>query len=257
MRIFIATLAALVSVSAFSKEIRMAPPSKAAPLSLPVTQAVAQKSLTFLNPAQGWSIDGKQKVEFDAKLWKKEALSDGSEIYNFVGKQGEKEDQKRVILREGENLSSISSFRLLKDKGKTEIHEESASVVFHKGDLYAVTQCRDENTKDGRNCLTVTRQICGFVTEPAKELPKSISDQLKVIEVRALATILTLRGPDHQLENLAKHGNRLGLKNPLQTTKGKLTAKDEKLVSKVREEARSICQSANLLPTDKVVAGTD
>jgi hypothetical protein len=256
MRIFIALLAALISYAAFAVEMKKEAPTKAprTPASQAVEKSVIDKALTFLNPALGWSVNAKQKVDFDDKIWSKEALSDGSEIYKMVATPAGVEEEKRVILRDGENVSSITSFALSKDEKKKTVHEESASVIFHKGSLYAVTQCRDENDKAGRNCLTVTRELCSYVAKPATEFPKVVGDQLKVLEVRALATILALRGADHQLENMAKHGNRLGLKNPLQTTKGKLTAKDAKFVEKVRGEARAICQASNLDSDSKAVA---
>ncbi len=259
MRIFIALLAALISFAAFAVEMKSemkkeAPSTLKKIVQLPVDKAIVDKALGFLNPAVGWSVNAKQKVDFDNRIWSKEALSDGSEIYKMVATPAGVEEEKRVILRDGENLSSITSFSLNKDSKKKTVHEESASVIFHKGALYAVTQCRDENDKAGRNCLTVTREVCAYVAKPAAQFPKVIGDQLKVLEVRALATILALRGADHQLQNMANHGNRLGLKHPLQTTKGKLTAKDTKFVEKVRAEARSICQASNLDSDNKTVA---
>jgi hypothetical protein len=88
----------------------------------------------------------------------------------------------------------------------------------------------------------------------ADTFPKKVADQLKVLEVRAIATILAMRGPEHQLDNLAKHGNRLGLNNPLQTTKGKLTSKDVKVVDQAKNVARQICQAAHLADPMKAVA---
>lgn len=257
MRIFIAVLAALISFVAFAEEMKKeaTPSADRKAQELPVDKSIVDKALTFLNPTRGWSVNANQKVDYDEKIWSKESLADGSEIYKMVATPVGVEEQKQVVLRAGENLSSITSFALVKDAKKKTVHEQSASVLFHKGALYSVTQCRDENDKNGRNCLTVTRELCSYVTPPEKEVfPVMLAAQLKVLEVRALATILAIRGPDHQLENIAKHGNKLGLKNPLQTTKGKLTAKDAKLAAKVRGEALAICQAANLNSGNKSVA---
>lgn len=212
-------------------------------ISAPVPKPTVEKALAFLNPAKGWSVNATQRVDFDQKLWTREALGDGSEIFSYQAAKSKEEEQKRAILRDGENLSSISSYQLAPAKKGAKIQEErSASVVFHKGDLFAVTQCRDDGTKLGRNCITVTPDVCEYVKEEEpKEFPKKVSEQLKVLEIRALATILTLRGTNHQLENVARHGNRLGLNNPLQTTKGKLISKNKDLVKRVKADAKALC----------------
>lgn len=220
------------------------PNSKAERVSQPIAQPTIERALAFLNPAKGWSVNASQKVEFDQKIWAREALSDGSEIFSLQTR-AQDEEQKRAILRDGENVSSISSYQLEPaKKGKKNQEERSASVVFFKGDLFAITQCRDDGTKLGRNCLTVTPDVCEYVKQAAAaeaEVPSKVSEQLKVLEIRALATILTLRGPNHQLENVARHGNRLGLNNPLQTTKGKLISKNKDLVKRVKADAQSLC----------------
>lgn len=208
----------------------------------PIAAGEISRALSLLAPADGWSLKPDQKTEFDTRSWALEALADGSEIFTFKGKTPE---QKRAVLRDKGNLSSVSAYTL-QSLGKKDQREDSASVVFHKGRLYALTKCTDNGGADGRDCLTVTRQVCEFVKEPAVEFPKKLSDELKVIEVRALATILTLRGADHQLENVSKHGNRLGLKDPLQTTKGKLTAKDKAKAVAAHKRAKELCEIADL-----------
>ncbi len=207
----------------------------------PAAAAEIDRALKLLNPAPGWSIKADQKVEFDARDWSLETLADGSEIFTFKGRA---QEQKRVILRDNGQLSSISAYTLA--AGAKPAREESSSVVFHKGRVHALTKCTDAGGKEGRDCLTVTPGVCEYVNGPALGFPAKLSEELKVLEVRALATILTLRGADHQLENVSRHGSRLGLKDPLQTTKGKLSGKDKSAAGKARERARDLCRAAAL-----------
>lgn len=239
MRRMLLVSTALLSLSAVAAQESPVSPS------LPVPKSAVEKALLFLNPAKGWSVNSTQKVDFDQKLWTREALADGSEIFSYQTAKVSEEEQKRAILRDGENLSSISSYQLAPlKKGKKAQEERSASVVFLKGDLFAITQCRDDGTKLGRNCITVTPDVCDYIkAEQTVEVPSKVSEQLKVLEIRALATILTLRGTSHQLENVARHGNRLGLNNPLQTTKGKLISKNKDLVRRVKTDAKALCSA--------------
>lgn len=214
--------------------------------SLPVEPAEIQHALSLLPPTKGWSIGDKQRVAADSQLWSTETLEDGSEIFTARASSAELE-HKRVILRDGANVSSISFYILTKSKSsRGPAHEESASIVFHKGRLHALTKCSDNGDKSGRDCLTVSRLVCGFVKAPEADLPKALNDELKVLEVRALATILTLRGAEHQLENVSRHGGRMGLKDPLQTTKGKLTAKDGGKRARALDRARELCRLSKL-----------
>ncbi|MCM2283106.1 MAG: hypothetical protein NDI61_14785 [Bdellovibrionaceae bacterium] len=241
---FCAALLAL-SVPALSVKAHGAGPSTVEP----ATPDDLRHALTLLTPAKGWSIASDQHAVFDAKLWSREALNDGSEIFTaqMDGKSAPSDaspvsEQKRVILRDGTNLSSVSAYALTREKTGA-LTEASSSIVFHKGRLYALTRCEDQGGAKGRDCLTVTRQLCEYARAPG-EMPTRLSDELKVIEVRALATILALRGPDHQLENVARHGSRMGLKDALQTTKGKFLAKKKEIQSKALARARSLCELA-------------
>ncbi len=248
---------ALASTTAKVSENSVLAPRQS-PTDIPSSRlALAQ---TFLSPTKGWAINATGLVEFDANLWDVEKLEDGSEIY--TGKSSAKNNgvkvamkpeiqpiQKRVVLRDGPTVSSISTFILTPAKStgvSTQLHEQSASVIFLKGDLFGVTQCNDKGDKGGRDCLTVTKKTCDFIKNPATVLPETLSKELKTIEVRALSTILTLRGADHQLENLARLGNRMGLKNPEQTTKGKLTAKHKAHRHQTLSKVAALCKSAQL-----------
>lgn len=219
---------------------------------IPIAGDELQRALSLLTPATGWSITPDQKAAFDTKLWNLESLTDGSEIFTLLEPKPSVE-QKRVILRDKGVLSSVSAYTL-DPLQKGAMKEQSSSVVFHKGRLYALTQCSDNGDKAGRDCLTVTKNVCEFVNQPQRELPAKVSDELKVVEVRALATILTLRGVNHQLENVAKHGNRMGLKDPMQTTKGKLIAKDQAKAKSTRQRALELCRTAALNRDDAKIA---
>lgn len=227
------------------------PATHLAPTANKIAPEQLERGAHFLTATTGWNLNKNEQIEFDQRLWSLEKLSDGSEIYTLKADLANNPREKRVVLRAGSSLSSISSYILkpMKTKGNRLLKstaEEAASVLFHQGALYAVTQCHDRGDNRGRDCLTASRNVCEFVRNPKSELPKHVTEELKVLEVRALATILALRGAEHQLDNLARFGDRMGLKDALQTTRGKLTAKDAMARSKAIQQARALCHETAL-----------
>ncbi len=115
-----------------------------------ISPELLQRAQTFLIPAKGWSLRDDGKVDFDPTICNVEKLEDGSEIY--LSKEAKKEahspSQKRVVLRDGKVVSSVSAFVLSELKknrtANAEPSEQSSSVIFLKGDLFGITQCHDE-----------------------------------------------------------------------------------------------------------------
>ena len=162
-----------------------------------------------------------------------------------------------AIIR-SQTTSSIESFTAYSLRANTSTAgtkpETSASVFFESGKLKAFTICEDAGGKDslGRTCVTATPKLC----ENLKKSDAIQTDTLKAVdtfEMRAIATILTLRGPDHQLDNVVRTGNRLGLKSAMQTTKGQLLALS-KQIAKDATDAANV--SATAIATAELSDGT-
>jgi hypothetical protein len=159
-------------------------------------------------------------LDFAKTDWKTDMQPDGTQLltYTVQDKKTKKVPEARAaVLRSKEGaLESMTTYALSPN--------EDASTVFFSGkSLAAYSLCEDRGEKEiGRVCVTATPKLCKAVTE-GKVTPE-IMKEMDVFEMRALAILLTLRGPDHQLENVVKSGNRLGLKSALQTTKGQLLA---------------------------------
>lgn len=189
--------------------------------------------------------DGKLVVDKSKWLSSKEA--DGTEL--LTSKIKEPAEARIAVIR-SQTTSNIESFTAYSLKGAGIIsgtkQESSASVFFDNGKLKAFTICEDSGSKDsiGRTCVTATPRLC----ENLKKSDPIEADTLKAVdtfEMRAIATILTLRGADHQLDNVVRTGNRLGLKSSLQTTKGQLMAFSKQIAQDIAaQEAEKSTQVA-------------
>ena len=162
------------------------------------------------------SADG--KIEADSSKWKIEHDGDSTDL--LTSKSG---DETRIAAMKNADgaIESFTSY-VLKNAKKS---ESDTTVFFDKGKMTAYTTCEDTGAKDslGRVCVTATPQLCQSLKKGDGVEVETLK-QTDLFEMRALAAILTLRGPDHQLENVVKSGNRLGLKSGLQTTKGQIYA---------------------------------
>jgi hypothetical protein len=165
-------------------------------------------------PAQ-LQINSSGLSEYDKKSWKIEKQNDGTELYTFISKP---EAAAAIIRNSSGDLESMTTYKL-SSKGT----EESGTLFFEHGSVRSYTTCEDRGEKEiGRVCVTATPDLCHALKASAVH-PEEMK-QMDGFEMRALAILLTLRGSDHQLDNMAKSGNRLGLKSALQTTKGQLVA---------------------------------
>jgi len=217
-------------------------PSPTATASLS-TESIKQ-GLSTLEKPKGWNVNPNQKVEFDKNLWTIETLSDGTEIYTLktqaLRKPSSVSVQKIVVLRDRDQLSSIT--QMIADRPH---RERATSVLFFKNRLYAITKCFDLGDRLGRQCLSATEKTC------PNPLATINDPELKQAEVRAVTTLLTIRGTDHQLQNLARFGTPSGLKDPLQTTRGKLSSEKHRdaAVHQIKDLCRAIASSGSTVST--------
>ncbi|RYZ75757.1 MAG: hypothetical protein EOP05_06980, partial [Proteobacteria bacterium] len=166
------------------------------------------------------SVSEAGDLKFDTAVWSSAKQPDGTLLLTFT--QADKKTKKvpearAAVLRSKEGvLESMTSY-------ESKTTEEATTVFFDGKTVSAFVSCENRNGKDiGRVCVTATPKLCKAVGEGA--VTPDIVKEMDSFEMRSLAILLTLRGPDHQLENVVKSGNRLGLKSALQTTKGQLLA---------------------------------
>lgn len=158
-------------------------------------------------------------VSFQKSQWSLEHDQDGTELFQA---RKIKAQAARLKGKDGKTEALISY--VLKPKKKSSI-ESSSALFFENGRLAVLTLCEElsQPPKIGRVCITANADVCASLRSE-KDVSQESFKKIEAYETRALASILTLRGSDHQLDNMLATGNRLGLKNPLQTTKGQLRA---------------------------------
>lgn len=168
------------------------------------------------------SITDDGSLKADASKWKIEKEADGTEL--LTSKKNS--DVRIAAIKSKDGLESFTYYSLQSAPKSSSVKpEESGSLLFQKGKLTSYTACEDTAAKDsiGRVCVTATPKLCQTLKK-AEAVGPEIMKEMDVAEMRSLAIILTLRGPDHQLDNVVRFGNRLGLKSALQTTKGQIIA---------------------------------
>ncbi len=163
----------------------------------------------LLSPPARLFVNEKGSTEYDKKSWSVEPQSDGTELYTLK----KKPEIKAAVLRSTSGtLESVTTYKL--DHG-----EESGTLFYESGTLKAYTTCADRK-EVGRVCLTATPRLCAAMKD--QNISSDVMKEMDEYEMKSLSFLLNLRGSDHQLENMAKSGNRLGLKTALQTTQGQL-----------------------------------
>jgi hypothetical protein len=199
-----------------------------------------QRGQAFLPPTSGLQILDNGKIQVDQKKWDRETELGGTEIFSYKRTSADPKqlEDKAVIVRNGAELASIASYELGRKSHPGEI---SSSIEFSNGQIASVTQCEDK-IKPGRSCLTVNSPLCSAL-ERKQPISNEVMGKLERTEVHALALILTLRGSDHQMENLASTGNRFGIRSKNQTTKGQIGMDD------ARKTLRHLCQISGLSPS--------
>lgn len=189
----------------------------------------------LLQPALELSIDAKGAVKADPANWKLERENDGTVLY--TAKKGSESRVAEMRTKAGD-LESLTSYALKTNgKDKNQKSELASSVFFKGGEITAFTSCKDQGDKNsvGRVCVTATENLCQTLKK-GEPLNGEVLKEIDSYEMRSLALILTLRGPDHQLDNMVRSGNRLGLNSALQTTKGQLIT----LAKQVAAEAQAL-----------------
>ncbi len=163
------------------------------------------------------AILARGKVDYEKKSWSEEKQPDGTQLLTYKAKP---EARVAIMRAKSGALETLSAFQMKSSKS-----ESSVSVAFDKDLMTAFTSCEEGESKNspGRVCVTATPKLCQSL-KSGSGLDADILKEMDTAEMKALATILTLRGSDHQLDNMVKSGNRLGLKSALQTTKGQLIA---------------------------------
>lgn len=159
------------------------------------------------------------QLSFQKTQWERVFDSDGTELLS-----AKKEKARAALMRDKDGKPEALISYKLTQKGKSE-RESSNALFFESGKLTAVTTCEQiEKARDlGRVCVTATPALCTDL-RAGKGIDTQSLEQTEKYETRALASILTLRGPDHQLDNMIATGNKLGLKSSLQTTRGQILA---------------------------------
>ncbi len=183
-----------------------------------------------------WEVTPNGAIEFDKNIWTASKDDEGSEVFVLKKPVGATEQKRTVIRNDDQSIRTISEYRLVDNK------ETFWFVFFLDQQLAAATTCTDRTADGLRSCTTAIPAVCkslpiGKSTEWT--LPKSIVPDVDLVEKRALATVITMRGETHQVENMAKTGNLIGLKNKMQTTRGRLTAAPVK--SEFIEETAALC----------------
>ena len=175
---------------------------------------------------QPLSFTSRGTIDTDSSKWSKNKDEEGTDLY--TAKTGD--ETKAAAMKNSDGaLEAFMSYTLKKESADQEAKkpgtETSSAVFFSNGLLTAFTSCQDDTDKPpiGRICITATTKLCQGLRSGEGVTPEALTE-VESFETRALAGILTLRGSDHQLENVVKSGNRLGLKSGLQTTKGQLMA---------------------------------
>lgn len=196
--------------------------TSAAALSAPLD---FESSLKLIQFPSSPAIDSHGKVKLADPRWKTEHDHEGTAI--LTAKSG---DARLAILHESgkDAVEGLVSYRLKARAKHTKSSDEISSGLFFKnGKLVAHCSCEDHSATQkkmpGRICVTATEKLCQSLRTGFNIAPETLTE-VDTFETRALASILTLRGSDHQLDNVINSGNRLGLKSALQTTKGQLIA---------------------------------
>jgi hypothetical protein len=195
-----------------------------------------------------WEVKPDGKISFDKEVWSATKDVEGSEVYTLKktaarpnsGAKNEIEQKRTVIRNEDQTVRTVSEYRIENKK------ETYWFVFFLDQKLAAATTCSDKTPDGLRECVTAIPSVCKSLPKNrATEwtLPKAVIPDVDLVEKRALATVLTMRGEEHQVENMAKTGNLIGLKHKLQTTRGRLStspvkANDIKEVAQLCDRAR-------------------
>ena len=202
-----------------------------------------EPGLAAISDSPDWSVPARGPTRFSRSKWTREDEGSGVEMFSRKPARAAAAEEKRVVMRDGDSLSSAGRYALFTGSSA---REESAAVMADDVGWASYTQCEDRGA--GRVCATVTPEICGKMKSDQVELDEKDFAGLEKSETRAIALILAMRGSEHQLDNVVRYGNRMGLKDPAQTTKGRLMRAAD--YPEFPKELRSACSKmASATPT--------
>ena len=177
------------------------------------------ESSRFIKLPLALSRDG--KLNYKTENWKSETDPDGTDLLTAKKLRA----RAAVLKNKSGKVEALVSYVMKPETMNTKSDLEEGQALYFDGDghLAAVTVCDEvKAARDlGRVCVTATPKLCGDLRSGKGVDPETLQ-RAESFETRTLASLLTLRGSDHQLDNLLKTGNRLGLKSSLQTTRGQL-----------------------------------
>jgi hypothetical protein len=164
-------------------------------------------------------------IGFSKEKWTRE--TEGADTELFTAK-GHVAGRVAVLKNKEGQTESLTAFTLTPataGKKGAPLEEQASSLFFNKDELAAYSSCEDRvaGPAVGRVCVTATPKLCHAMKDGSGVTPEILTE-LDSFEMRGLAVLLTLRGSEHQLDNVVRTGNRLGLKTALQTTKGQIIA---------------------------------
>ncbi|HVK60625.1 MAG TPA: hypothetical protein VM432_03700, partial [Bdellovibrionales bacterium] len=174
----------------------------------------------LLPTAQKLEFNDAGELAFAKSKWTREVEGKDTELFTAVGPV-----QGRVAVLRGKDgkTESLTAYKLgaAPDKTAAPSEEEASTMFFEKDQLSAYSTCEERTGEPaiGRICVTATPKLCKAL-KAGKGVAPEVLKEMDTYEMRGLAILLTLRGSDHQLDNVVRTGNRLGLKSALQTTKG-------------------------------------
>jgi hypothetical protein len=185
-------------------------------------------------------------IGFAKDKWIRETEGRETELFTSKGTV-----QGRVAVLRGKDgkTESLTAYKLNATKKDAPTEEIAASMIFDHDQLAAYSTCEDRpgNPAGGRTCVTATPKLCHALKDGTGVTPEILAET-DTYEMRGLAVLLTLRGSDHQLDNMVRTGNRLGLKTALQTTKGQIMALARQLM---KEQAVAKTASAVKAPAQR------
>lgn len=190
-------------------------------------------------------IDETGNVKPDKKNWLAEKEEDGTELFTLKAKKSADSSVRAAALKGKDGkLESLTAYKLTDVKKSSSKEEDASTVFFESSKLAALTSCEDREASGapGRICVTATTKLCSAL-QNGTGVTAEILKEMDAYEMRALAIVLTLRGSDHQLDNVVKTGNRLGLKSALQTTKGQLMAIARQVQKEIKKTDRAVAST--------------
>ncbi|MES2854361.1 MAG: hypothetical protein V4692_00780, partial [Bdellovibrionota bacterium] len=149
-------------------------------------------------------------IGFSKDKWKRE--KEGADTELFTAK-GSTPSRVAVLRNKAGKTESLTAYKIVPvaDKKDAPTEEQASSLFFEQDKLAAYSTCEDRPVEPavGRVCVTATPKLCQALKNQTG-VTSEILKEMDGFEMRGLAVLLTLRGSEHQLDNVVRTGNRLG-----------------------------------------------